>query len=89
MKDMTVSYEAFERRHIGPSSEQEKLMLAELGFKTIEDFIAQVVPSSIAMGQRLEDILPPPATETEVIDELRSLASENKIFTSLIGRAHV
>lgn len=88
MKDMTVSYEAFERRHIGPSSEQAKLMLAELGFRTIEEFIAQVVPSSIAMGQRLEEILPPPATETEVIEELRSLASENKIFTSLIGTGY-
>ncbi|MDP1711878.1 MAG: aminomethyl-transferring glycine dehydrogenase [Candidatus Nanopelagicaceae bacterium] len=88
MKDMTVSYEAFERRHIGPSSEQEKIMLAELGFKTIEEFIAQVVPSSIAMGQRLEEILPPPATETEVIDELRSLAAENKVFTSLIGTGY-
>lgn len=88
MKDMTMSYEGFERRHIGPSSEQEKLMLAELGFETIEEFIDQVLPSSIAMGQRLEEILPPPVTETEVIDELRSLASENKVFTSLIGTGY-
>lgn len=88
MKDMTMSYEGFERRHIGPSSAQEKLMLAELGFETIEEFIDQVLPSSIAMRQRLEEILPPPVTETEVIDELRSLASENKVFTSLIGTGY-
>ncbi len=85
---MTLSYDAFERRHIGPSSEQEKLMLSELGFETIEEFTAQVVPSSIAMGQRLEAILPSPATESEVIEELRSLASENKVFTSLIGTGY-
>ena len=57
---MTLAYDAFERRHIGPSSEQEKLMLAELGFEKIEELIAQIVPASIAMGERLEEILPPP-----------------------------
>ena len=88
---MSLSHEAnegFERRHIGPSSDQEKLMLEELGFDSLEKFISKVVPSSIAMGQRLADILPSPATETEVIQELRDLASKNKIFTSLIGTGY-
>ena len=85
---MTLAYDAFERRHIGPSLEQEKLMLAELGFDKIEEFIAQIVPTSIAMGERLEEILPPPATESEVIEELRTLASENMVFTSLIGTGY-
>lgn len=88
---MTLSYdanEAFERRHIGPSSDQEKYMLDELGFDTIDKFIAKVVPSSIAMAQRLGEILPSPATETEVIEELRSLAAKNQVFTSLIGTGY-
>ena len=88
---MTLSYdanEAFERRHIGPSSDQEKFMLGELGFASLEKFISKVVPSSIAMGARLGDILPSPATETEVIEELRSLAAKNKVFTSLIGTGY-
>lgn len=80
--------EGFERRHIGPSSDQEKLMLQELGFDSLEKFISKVVPSSIAMGERLGEILPSPATETEVIEELRMLASRNKIFTSLIGTGY-
>ena len=80
--------EGFERRHIGPSSDQEKFMLGELGFDSLDKFISKVVPSSIAMGQRLADILPSPATETEVIQELRELASRNKIFTSLIGTGY-
>ena len=63
-------------------------MLAELGFEKIEEFIAQIVPASIAMGERLDGILPPPATEYEVIDELRALASENMVFTSLIGTGY-
>lgn len=80
--------EGFERRHIGPSSDQEKLMLQELGFDSLEKFISKVVPSSIAMGERLGEILPSPATETEVIEELRLLASRNKIFTSFIGTGY-
>jgi glycine dehydrogenase len=88
---MTLSYdanEAFERRHIGPSSDQEKFMLGELGFDSLEKFISKVVPSSIAMGRRLSDILPSPATESEVIEELRSLAAKNQVFTSLIGTGY-
>ncbi len=88
---MARSYEVnegFERRHIGPSSVQEKFMLGELGFDSLESFISKVVPSSIAMGQRLGDILPSPATETEVIEELRSLAARNQVFTSLIGTGY-
>jgi glycine dehydrogenase len=80
--------EAFERRHIGPSLDQENFMLGELGFDSLETFIAKVLPSSIAMGQRLSDILPSPATETEVIDELRSLAVKNQVFTSMIGTGY-
>jgi glycine dehydrogenase len=80
--------EAFERRHIGPSSDQENFMLEELGFDSLATFISKVLPSSIAMGQSLRDILPSPATETEVIQELRSLAAKNQVFTSLIGTGY-
>jgi glycine dehydrogenase len=88
---MARSYEAneaFERRHIGPSSDQENFMLGELGFDSLATFISEVVPSSIVMGQRLADILPNPATETEVIQELRSFAAKNHVFTSLIGTGY-
>ena len=80
--------EAFERRHIGPSLDQENFMLGELGFDSLEKFISQVLPSSIVMGQRLSDILPSPATETEVIEELRLFATKNHVFTSLIGTGY-
>lgn len=85
---MVLSHDAFERRHIGPSLDQEDLMLSELGFASMHDFISKVLPSSIAMNQRLEELLPPAATETEVIEELRSYADQNKVFTSLIGTGY-
>jgi glycine dehydrogenase len=64
------------------------MMLQELGFSTIKEFIKKVVPSNIIMGQKLEEVLPLPLTEPEVIEELRSLAQQNEIFTSLIGTGY-
>jgi len=60
-------------------------MLAELGYTDLSAFTADVVPESIAMAQRLEDLLPAPQSEVEVIKLLRSIAAQNKITTSLIG----
>ncbi|MEK6648607.1 MAG: aminomethyl-transferring glycine dehydrogenase [Actinomycetota bacterium] len=85
---MTLRYEAFEKRHIGPSSGQAARMLAELGFSSLEEFIKKVVPSNIAIGQKLAEVLPPPLTEPEVIAELAALAQQNETFTSLIGTGY-
>jgi glycine dehydrogenase len=60
-------------------------MLAELGYTDLSAFTADVVPESIAMAQRLEDLLPAPQSEVEVINLLRSIAAQNKTTTSLIG----
>lgn len=63
-------------------------MLKELGFASLKEFIVKVVPANIAMGQKLEEILPPALTEPEVIEELRSLALQNQSFTSVIGTGY-
>jgi len=63
-------------------------MLEELGFASLKEFITKVVPSNIAISQKLDQVLPPPLTEPEVIQELRSLAQQNETFTSLIGTGY-
>ncbi len=83
-----MTFDAFERRHIGPSLDQENLMLRELGYDSLAYFIAQVRPSSIAMTKDLADLLPQAKTEVEVIAELRTLADQNLSFTSLIGTGY-
>lgn len=85
---MMLRYEAFEKRHIGPSSDQEQVMLAELGFSSLAEFIKKVVPSNIAMSQKLDEVLPPALPEPEVIAELRAFAEQNEVFTSLIGTGY-
>ncbi len=82
---MSFEAESFIGRHIGPNSSNVQVMLAELGYTDLSAFTADVVPESIAMAQRLEDILPAPQSEVEVINLLRSIAAQNKITTSLIG----
>ena len=78
-------YESFERRHIGPTSAQEDLMLSALGYKDMSSFIADVVPSNIAMSKKLSEILPDPLTEVAAIGALRAMADKNELFTSYIG----
>ena len=63
-------------------------MLAALGYKDLASFIADVVPSNIAINGVIEGALDVGKSEVEVISELRSIASENKVFRSLIGTGY-
>ena len=78
-------YESFQRRHIGPTSSQENEMLQALGYKDMNTFISDVVPSNIAMSKKLSEALPEPLTEVAAIDALRAMADKNELFTSYIG----
>jgi glycine dehydrogenase len=79
---------SFEDRHIGPTHKDELSMLAALGYKDLSSFIADVVPSNIAINGVIEGALETGKSEVEVISELRSIASENKVFRSLIGTGY-
>ena len=63
-------------------------MLAVLGYSDIKEFIEDVVPENIVIEKKLHDVLDSAKSEVEVIDELRSLASQNEVFTSLIGTGY-
>ena len=78
----------FVDRHIGPTSEQVATMLHELGYASLDEFIAAVLPSSIVLKDKFGASLPQPMSESEVIDELRSLAAANSPLRSLIGMGY-
>ncbi len=82
------SYDAFQHRHIGPSDDQASTMLIELGYSSLADFIADVVPANIAMSVKLEKHLPSPLNEVDTISALRTMAHKNSVFTSLIGTGY-
>ena len=82
---MTYNGELFSKRHIGPTSSDEQEMLQLLGYGDIETFIRDVVPTNIQIAKKLSQTLDSPKSEVQVIAELREIASENQVFTSLIG----
>jgi glycine dehydrogenase len=79
---------SFEDRHIGPTSSDEAAMLRHLGYSDLASFIKDVVPSNIAINGVIEKALDLGKSEVQVISELREIASENKVFRSLIGTGY-
>ncbi|GIH17877.1 aminomethyl-transferring glycine dehydrogenase [Rugosimonospora africana] len=73
----------FARRHIGPDPDAIQRMLSGVGYSSIEELMDAAIPESIRWHGTLN--LPPAATEAETIAELDSLASRNKVLTSMIG----
>ena len=84
----------FADRHIGPDADDVALMLETMGMQSLEQLASAVLPAGlldpltaggVASGL---DALPPPATETEALAELRALAKANTISVSMIGQGY-
>jgi len=78
MKDMLRS------RHIGISENDEAQMLRTIGANSLDELIAQTIPSNIRLAESLE--LPDPLTERQFAEHIAELASKNQVFTSYIGQ---
>jgi glycine dehydrogenase len=76
-------FENFLYRHVGTSEEDQAVMLKVLGYPDLDALIDAAVPGSVRGLDALE--LPPAATERDVLDELRRLASSNVVAESMIG----
>ena len=62
-------------------------MLAQVGATSLEDLVAQVVPSTIIGGKRLH--LPQAQSEVEALAELRTIAEEPDLQELHRGRGYV
>jgi glycine dehydrogenase len=76
----------FARRHIGPSAAETREMLGTIGVASIDELIEQTVPE--ALRQRAPLDLGAPLSETQALQKLRSVASKNRVMTSLIGQGY-
>jgi glycine dehydrogenase len=76
----------FARRHIGPSPRDVAAMLETVGAKSLSALMAETLPSSIRQKAPLD--LGTPLSETEALSHMRELASQNQVFTSLIGQGY-
>jgi glycine cleavage system P protein (glycine dehydrogenase) len=73
----------FVNRHIGSSTDELSLMLQEIGFESKEELLNKVIHESISLQEKfdLEDGI----SESELLAELKSIASKNKVFKNYIG----
>jgi glycine dehydrogenase len=76
----------FVKRHIGPRSHDVTEMLAALNLSSLAELMDEAVPRSIRLGKPLD--LEPPRSESAVLEELRELASQNRVFRSFIGMGY-
>ena len=74
----------FVGRHIGPSEEDQRAMLATLGYASADDLMTAALPAYARPPASLAG-LPAPRTEREVLDDLRRLAMRNTVSVSMIG----
>src|ERR1700722_8058408 len=74
----------FAARHIGPSEEDQRAMLATLGYASADDLMTAALPAYARPPASLA-ALPAPRTEREVLDDLRRLAMRNTVSVSMIG----
>jgi glycine dehydrogenase len=75
----------FADRHIGPRPAELDTMLAAIGAASLDELAVAAVPDSIRDREPAPSTLPPAATETEVLAELRALAERNTVTVPMIG----
>ncbi|SNT14588.1 glycine dehydrogenase (decarboxylating) alpha subunit /glycine dehydrogenase (decarboxylating) beta subunit [Granulicella rosea] len=78
--------DSFAKRHIGPTRTGIEEMLQAIGVESLDELIAQAVPSSILHPEPLD--IGPALTEPETLAYLRTVAAKNKVMTSLIGQGY-
>ncbi len=85
-EDALANPDSFARRHIGPSPASLQSMLKSMGFSSLDELIAQTVPTPIRLQRPLR--LAKSRSEYEVLQDLKSLASKNQVFRSFIGMGY-
>ena len=71
-------------RHIGLNESEQQHMLDTIGVKSIDELIAQTMPSDILLDEPLD--LDEPLTEQEHLSTMHQMAAKNQLYRSYIGR---
>jgi glycine dehydrogenase len=81
-----ASAHPFERRHIGPGSDEIDAMLEALGYDSLDALTAATIPEVIRFRDRLGT--GDACTEHEALAELAELAAQNRVFRSYLGMGY-
>ena len=84
-----AALDTFTDRHIGPDANETVYMLKQLGYDSMDAFIAATVPAHIRVP---EDVITnasiPSLSELELIQRAKALGRENKMFKNYIGMGY-
>ena len=73
-------------RHIGPSEEEQKIMLKAVGYSSLEDLMENTVPEKILLKNELK--ISDSLSENDALKKLKSISKQNKIFRNFIGMGY-
>ena len=76
----------FIKRHIGTSEEDQKKMLNQIGYKSLDDLINNTVPEKILFKDKLS--VGEPNSEYEALRKLRIISKKNQIYSNFIGMGY-
>jgi glycine dehydrogenase len=75
--------DAFALRHLGPRESDLQHLFTTIGVDSLDQLIAETIPSDIRLKKDLE--LDSPMTEYEYLSHIQELGSKNKVYKSYIG----
>jgi glycine dehydrogenase len=78
--------DTFVHRHIGPSDDDIRAMLATLGCDSLDALADAAVPTNIRLPGPLD--IGPPRGEHELLAELRQIAARNQVCRAMIGMGY-
>lgn len=87
-QDRLKPLDNFQRRHLGPNYQDVTHMLETLGFNDLDEFIKHTIPENVLVKRKLEIEPENGFTETQMIDNLQSIAQKNKVYRSFIGKGY-
>ena len=73
----------FIQRHIGPSEEEQNIMLQELGFKNLDELIKNTVPEKILFKDDLG--IGDPNSEYKALRKLKNISKKIKYILVLLA----
>ncbi len=76
----------FIRRHIGSTEAEQKTMLQELGFNSLDELISKTVPEKILLKENLS--IGDSNSEYKALRKLKEIAKKNKVYSSFIGMGY-
>jgi glycine dehydrogenase len=85
LSDLSTQQE-FKFRHIGPNKNQQNEMLKVLGFSSLQEMAQRILPQTILSDRKPK--VGDGISEYELIDQLKTLMGQNKVYKSLLGMGY-